>query len=666
MRRLTRTYNVLFDAFPSKLSFPGLLLTMVLLQHIAWGAVHYVDVKGTNPVPPYASWETAAVVIQDAVDAAAVLDEVVVAAGWYATGGRYVGSSSNRVAVTKALTVRSFAGPGTTIIEGFQAEQTTNNVRCVYLADRTALIGFTLTNGTGGVGGKSSSAWVSNCVIGGNVSPGASGVTVLDSILVGNSNLRGGAEGGGAAGCIMTNCNIIGNSISYRGGGVVGSILSRCLLFGNTSSGYGGGASFSALYNCTLDSNSALEGGGSYYSGLTNCLVISNSAWYGGGSLGGGTQSAVLQQCTFIGNSAQNGGGVESAYLIDCVLSNNTAMYGGAIFQCQATNCVLVANQATGGGGAYFGTLQNCRIMFNSAGVGGGIARAVSMGCAILTNSATAAGGGAADVSINNCVLVGNRANLGGGMARYYEVQSVANNCTIVANTATNTGGGTYEGDLFNSIIYYNSAPTDPNITAGTNIAYCCTVPLTATAVSSIAAPPGFVDLATGNLALQPGSPCIDAGSNLYSTNNADAAGQPRISGGTVDIGAYEFQALSPFQSWLGRFGLPTNGSADYVDSDADGLNNWQEWVAGTNPTNAASVLRIESATLALPNPGLAIRWLSVTNRFYFLERSTNLVQSGSFVVIQTNIPGQDGVTTFIHTNAVRAAPAWYRVGVSE
>jgi hypothetical protein len=54
---------------------------------------------------------------------------------------------------------------------------------------------------------------------------------------------------------------------------------------------------------------------------------------------------------------------------------------------------------------------------------------------------------------------------------------------------------------------------------------------------------PLFVDSnGWANLRLQPSSPCINAGHNSYLTNATDLDGNPRIAGGTVDIGAYEFQ----------------------------------------------------------------------------------------------------------------------------
>jgi cytochrome b len=138
------------------------------------------------------------------------------------------------------------------------------------------------------------------------------------------------------------------------------------------------------------------------------------------------------------------------------------------------------------------------------------------------------------------------------------------------------------------------------------------------------------------------------------------------VVGGTIDIGAYEFQApgIGEFTAWLQQYGLPASGSADYVDSDRDGVNNWQEWIAGTNPTNALSVLKMLPPVYANGTPGLLISWESVNTREYYLESSTNLISQPAFTAIQSNIVGQAGMTTYLDTNAVGAGPYFYQVGV--
>jgi hypothetical protein len=125
-----------------------------------------------------------------------------------------------------------------------------------------------------------------------------------------------------------------------------------------------------------------------------------------------------------------------------------------------------------------------------------------------------------------------------------------------------------------------------------------------------------------------------------------------------VDIGAYEFQG--EFNQWLQEYGLPTDGSADYTDPDADGMNNWQEWVCGTCPTNAQSVLSMLSASPTSTNT--TVTWQSVAGVNYFLERSVNL--ASPFASVATNILGQAGTTTYADTNASGLGQRFYRVGV--
>src|SRR5437667_6508269 len=155
-----------------------------------------------------------------------------------------------------------------------------------------------------------------------------------------------------------------------------------------------------------------------------------------------------------------------------------------------------------------------------------------------------------------------------------------------------------------------------------------------------------FIDLAGGNFRLQPGSPCINAGNNFYVSTSTDLDGNPRIINGTVDMGAYEFQGasgLTGFHAWLAQYGLASDGSADYTDSDGDGMNNWQEWRTGSNPTNAVSVLRLLSV---LPSTtSVTLSWQSVLGVGYFVESSSNLNSPTVFATVATNLAGQSGAT---------------------
>src|SRR6266581_8906834 len=105
----------------------GVFLSLVL---DAAGSVHYVDVNSANPTTPYLDWSTAATNIQDAIDVAVAGDEILVTNGVYATGGRIVyRGQTNRLAVTKPVTVQSINGPAVTTICGCGV------VRCAYLTN---------------------------------------------------------------------------------------------------------------------------------------------------------------------------------------------------------------------------------------------------------------------------------------------------------------------------------------------------------------------------------------------------------------------------------------------------------------------------------------------------------------------------------------------------
>ena len=218
---------------------------------------HYVAANSPNPVPPYTSWATAALTIQDAIDVAVAGDEIVVTNGVYASGGRAVGTiGNNRVAVDRAVTVRSVNGPQFTLIQGFQVPDTTlgpGAVRCVYLATNAVISGFTLTNGATLATGPYGSAW------GGGVYCETSDGLVLNCVLTGNSAIGG----GGASGATLKNCLLVGNS-GYDAGGAWLSTLMNCTVVGNSATSAGGGVYNIWATNCIVYFNSA-PAGANYY-----------------------------------------------------------------------------------------------------------------------------------------------------------------------------------------------------------------------------------------------------------------------------------------------------------------------------------------------------------------------------------------------------------------
>jgi len=80
--------------------------------------------------------------------------------------------------------------------------------------------------------------------------------------------------------------------------------------------------------------------------------------------------------------------------------------------------------------------------------------------------------------------------------------------------------------------------------------------------------------------------------------------------------------------------GGPTN-MMPAEDDDQDGMSNLHEHLAGTNPTNALSLLTFTEATAGAVGP-VVLRWTSETNRSYSVERTPSLF--GEYTVVSTNL----------------------------
>jgi len=115
--------------------------------------------------------------------------------------------------------------------------------------------------------------------------------------------------------------------------------------------------------------------------------------------------------------------------------------------------------------------------------------------------------------------------------------------------------------------------------------------------------------------------------------------------------------------SWrLKWFGTVNNFlSVSNADADGDGINNWQEYVAGTDPTDSKSHLTVGTdQSMAQSQQDSVIYWPSTAGKQYIIQRSSNLFP-GAWTAISTNIG--TGGNMEVH-DASGGGARFYRVSV--
>jgi autotransporter-associated beta strand protein len=149
-----------------------------------------------------------------------------------------------------------------------------------------------------------------------------------------------------------------------------------------------------------------------------------------------------------------------------------------------------------------------------------------------------------------------------------------------------------------------------------------------------------------------------------YDTASLDALGTGTYAGsGSLMVEGFADDPANTPYSWLAQYGL-TNFNADAkADVDGDGLLTWQEYVAGTNPTNPASVFKITGRSVNAQ--GTVIRWSSAPNKLYNLSRTTNLLTVFAAVAGATNLPATPPENVFTNSQNDGNA-AFYRINVHQ
>jgi alpha-tubulin suppressor-like RCC1 family protein len=312
------------------------------------------------------------------------------------------------------------------------------------------------------------------------------------------------------------------------------------------------------------------------------------------------------------------------------------------------------------GGGVAFGDLYSP--------AAGGLVR----NCIIKNNDGGQYGGGVwinGAGTLRNCLIVNNQAsiNYGGGVALWKG--GVVENCTVSGNQAFRGGGLMAISDsngttpvIRNTIIYGNSASSeyaDANISwswgGGTYTNNCASANSSSAPLpgaGNITSDPLFVNAAAGNYRLQAGSPCIDTGGNLSWTGTAvDLDGQPRVSNGTVDMGAYESVAASaPPAITSGTTATATVGTAFNFQVTAS--NSPTSFAltgtlpAGLSFTTATGVIGgTPTVTGAFPVT-LTASNAGGTGPTFTLTITVNVAEAGSTVLVEDGFSGLAGAPT--------------------
>ena len=288
---------------------------------------------------------------------------------------------------------------------------------------------------------------------------------------------------------------------------------------------------------------------------ITRCTFRNNSAALSGGAIYNYRANPRLENCVFLANSSgENGGGMYndqgSPILINCRFSKNSTNYGGGAMRNHESSP----------------SLDSCTFMENSAFYGGGIynfrSDPVLTSCAFRANLGKDYAGGIYNFDSNpvltNCLFTANEGNLYGGGISCHNSDAVLTNCTFTGNRAPNGTALAFNGGRSNvwltNCILWPQNPVWINDQSRVDISYSNitggwpgegNIDVNSLFVYA-EGPDGIGGTEDDDFRLSPLSRCVDAGDPSFApgTDETDADGNPRVIGGRVDMGAYEFQGI--------------------------------------------------------------------------------------------------------------------------
>ena len=319
-------------------------------------------------------------------------------------------------------------------------------------------------------------------------------------------------------------------------------------------------------------------------SGQFSCL---GGGFFNNGDVG--TTNLTLTQCSFIKNyvkgavnqgaqgggiwnRAQNRGGMADLTINRCIFSENyveaTYPSGGGIHNEAGgpnAQALLTINNST----FYKNELNSQNNAFASA-LGGAIR--------LETYSNTSI----ADATITNCSFIENitlgtgpTPDVSGGAVFYVQARNASESANVTIRNSI-IWGNWAKGAISNFILNPSAgSPGSTNLTFEHTLSENFTTSIqvvngtantNATTGNITGTDPLLTNTATGDLTLQATSPAINQGNNtlIPSGITTDLANNARISGGTVDLGAYEFQEIPDINLKQGTSNIASGGTHDF------------------------------------------------------------------------------------------------------
>lgn len=399
-----------------------------------------------------------------------------------------------------------------------------------------------------------------NSIINNSCNSGGGGIYCSNGspLILGNTITGNTASDGAAMACRYDSNpfiidNVISNNTASNCCGGIWCYNSNSLISGNTIS-----YNTANMAVCVVSAGAIILDNGNHIV-KDNTVMHNTAAGNGSGGIFCLNGTVEITDNVFSYNTALNsssGGGIKCAYcnasISNNIISNNTSDYDGGGIYCLGDNVVVSYNFISNNTAAMFGGGVYCRnetqhvsdnvVSNNTAGEGGG---------GICFSGSTA--------DITNNTITNNDALYGGAL--YFKSSSVPliQNTMLWGNTAPD-GEQVYiwDDDSDPDFYYCDVQGGRDAFGLNSNVFYMGAYEHNIDSIPLFMSPSagsgtGFNGL-TADWSLQSASPCINAGNPEGAYPDFDMAGNPRVVGNVIDIGAYEYQ---------GNTGVPVHSIQD-------------------------------------------------------------------------------------------------------